>query len=247
MRRFLFIVIILCLAVPFSSAQLWKWKRWETSVGAGPSFLFDDIGGYSRSKNLLGLRDMSYRHTMFDVNGNIKYRLTRTINARLSGTFGMLHGIDTWGSNEGRAMEATTMIIEPALIAEYYFIKNRSESSYLFLRGRGFWKLFSSLDFYALGGFGGVSYSVKGNQALEEYPEFVDHGFSAVIPFGLGASLIYTPNINFGLELGGRYAFTDYIDGYTIKYSSANDVYYFLNFTVTYKVKTGPHGLPSFR
>ncbi len=246
MKRFLLIVMVLCITAPFSSAQLWKWKRWETSLGVGPSFLFNDIGGYSRSKNLLGFRDLSYKHIMFDINGNIKYRLTRTLNARISGTAGMLHGVDTWGSNEGRAMEATTFILEPALIAEYYFIKNRSESSYLFLRGRGFWKLLSSLDFYTFSGFGGVYYNVKGNQPLVEYG-MVESGFAGLIPVGLGASLIYTPNINFGLELGGRYTFTDYIDGYTSQYSTANDVYYFLNFTITYKVKTGPRGLPSFR
>ncbi len=60
-------------------------------------------------------------------------------------------------------------------------------------------------------------------------------------------TLVYSPNFNFGLELGGRYAFTDYLDGYTSQFSKANDVYYFLNFTITYKLKTGPHGLPSFR
>jgi len=246
MKRFLLFVMILCITAPFSSAQLWKWKRWETSLGVGPSFFFDDIGGYSRSKNLLGFRDLSYRQTMFDINGNIKYRLTRTLNARMSATFGMLHGIDTWGSNEGRAMEATTIILEPALLGEYYFVKNRSESSYLFLRGRGFWKLLSSLDFYAFSGFGGVYYDVHGNPPLVELG-MKESGFAALIPVGLGASLIYTPNINFGLELGGRYTFTDYIDGYTSQYSTANDVYYFLNFTITYKVKTGPRGLPSFR
>ena len=246
MKRLLLFVMILCITAPFSSAQLWKWKRWETSLGVGPSFSFDDIGGYSRSKNLLGFRDLSYRQIMFDINGNIKYRLTRTLNARVSGTLGMLHGVDTWGSNEGRAMEATTILAEPALLGEYYFVKNRSESSYLFLRGRGFWKLLSSLDFYAFAGFGGVYYNVKGNPPLVEHG-MKESGFSALIPVGLGASLIYTPNYNIGLELGGRYTFTDYIDGYTSQYSTANDVYYFLNFTVTYKVKAGPHGLPSFR
>ena len=61
------------------------------------------------------------------------------------------------------------------------------------------------------------------------------------------ATLIYSPNINFGIELAGRYSFSDYLDGYTSQYSSSNDVYYFLNFTITYKLKTGPKGLPSFR
>ena len=73
-------------------------------------------------------------------------------------------------------------------------------------------------------------------------------GFTGVVPAGIGATLIYTPNLNFGVELGGRYTLTDYIDGYhSEQYSKANDVYYLLNFTVTYKLKTSPKGLPSFR
>ncbi len=72
-------------------------------------------------------------------------------------------------------------------------------------------------------------------------------GFAAVIPAGLGTTLIYSPNLNFGLEVGGRYAFTDYLDGYTSQYSKANDVYYFLNLTITYKLKTGRNGWPRFR
>jgi hypothetical protein len=75
----------------------------------------------------------------------------------------------------------------------------------------------------------------------------VDSGFNLVIPGGIGTTLIYSPNLNFGAEIGARYAFTDYLDGYTSQFSKANDVYYFLNLTVTYKLKTGPRGLPSFR
>jgi hypothetical protein len=88
---------------------------------------------------------------------------------------------------------------------------------------------------------------VKGNTKLENYG-IKPGGFSAVIPVGVGATLIYSPNFNFGLELSGRYSFTDYLDGYSnIQYSRSNDVYYFLNFTITYKMKTGANGLPSFR
>ncbi len=246
MKRSVLFLIIFCLAVPFSEAQLWKYKRWEAVGAAGASFFFGDVGGFSRSDNLLGFRDLTYRQTRFDINGNLKYRINRTLNARVSLTYGLLHGIDERGSNEGRDFEATTTIFEPALIGEYYFIKNRSENSYLFLRGRGFWTLLSSLDFYAFAGIGGVSYSVEGNDKLIDRG-METGGFSAVIPTGLGATLIYTPNINFGIELGRRYTFTDYLDGYTSQFSSANDVYYFLNFTVTYKLKTAPSGLPSFR
>ena len=246
-RSVLLAILFFYLTAQFTEAQLWRYKRWEASAGGGPSFFFGDVGGYSRSDNLLGFRDLTIRQMRFDINANVKYRITRTLNARVSFAGGMLHGIDERGSNEGRDYEATTTIFEPAFILEYYFIKNRSENSYLFLRGRkGLWRLITSLDFYAFAGAGGVSYSVKGNDNLVSRGLPTD-GFSMVIPAGIGATLIYTPNINFSLELGRRYAFTDYLDGYTSQFSSANDVYYFLNLLVTYKLKNGPKGWPSFR
>jgi hypothetical protein len=161
----------------------------------------------------------------------------------------MFHATDIRGSNEGRNFEASTSFFEPAVIGEYYFIKNYAENSYLFLKQKqGFMEdLFRSLDFYAFAGFGGLSFNVKGNALLSAHPGFTKSGFTEVIPAGLGTTLIYSPNLNFGLEVGGRYAFSDFLDGYTSQYSRANDVYYFLNFTITYKLKSGPHGLPSLR
>ncbi|OFY61658.1 MAG: hypothetical protein A2Y71_16985 [Bacteroidetes bacterium RBG_13_42_15] len=236
----------MCFAVQLSDAQLWRMKRWEAVLGVGPSFSFPDIGGFSIGKNILGFKDLSYRQTRFDINGTLKYRLSRTVNTRLSLTYAMLHSTDDRGSNEGREYEATTNLFEPAFIFEYFFIKNKYESSYLFLKGKSLWAMLSSLDFYGFAGIGGASFSVNGNDALVERG-LTKNGFTAVIPGGIGATLIFTPNINFGLELGGRYTFTDYLDGYTSQFSKARDVYYLLNFSFTYKLKTGPKGLPSFR
>ncbi len=246
MKRLCFVVILFCFLFQASDAQLWKLKRWEAQFGVGPSFSFPDIGGYTIGKNVLGFKDLSYRQTSFDVNANMRYRLGRTANLRLSLTYGMLHSTDLRGSNEGRQFEATTTLFEPALLFEYYFIKNRYESSYLFLKGKNLWAMLTSLDFYGFAGFGAVSYSVKGNEDLINHG-LVTSGFDPVLPLGIGATLIYNPNINFGLELGGRHAFTDYIDGYTSQYSKANDVYYFLNFTFTYKFKSSPRGWPTLR
>jgi hypothetical protein len=246
MKRSLLVVVIICFAVQLSDAQLWKLRRWEAKAGIGPTFSFPDVGGYTSGENFLGFKDLSYKQTRFDINGNLTYRLSRTFNTRVSLAYIMLHSTDDRGSNEGRQFESTTNIFEPALIFEYFFIKNKYESSYLFMKGKGLWALLSSLDFYAFAGIGGAAYSVNGNDALEGR-DLTSNGFSPVIPGGIGATLIYTPNINFGVELGGRYAFTDYLDGYTSQYSEHNDVYYLLNFTVTYKLKTGPKGLPSFR
>jgi hypothetical protein len=248
MKRSFLIILVFILSVPFSQAQLWKMKRWEATLGAGPTFFFGDIGGYTRTKNILGLRDMTFLQTRFDINGNLKYRITRSVNVRLSMSYALFHATDVRGSNEGREMAASTSIFEPALIGEYYFIKNYAENSYLFYKGKQGYlkKIFSSLDFYVFAGVGGAAYFVKGNDVLIEHG-MKTGGFTAVFPGGLGATLIYSPHLNFGVELGGRYTLTDYLDGYTSQYSKANDVYYFLNLTITYKLKTGPHGLPSFR
>ncbi|MCX6330939.1 MAG: hypothetical protein NTZ85_15665 [Bacteroidia bacterium] len=249
MKRSFLIILVFILSVPFSQAQLWKMKRWEATLGVGPSFFFGDIGGYSQTKNILGLRDMTFLQTRFDINGNLKYRITRSVNVRLSMSYALFHATDVRGSNEGRKMAATTSIFEPALIGEYYFIKNYAENSYLFYKGKQGYikKVLKSLDFYVFGGVGGAAYWVNGNDDLVADTNYKVGGFTAVFPGGLGATLVYSPNLNFGVEVGGRYTLTDYLDGYTSQYSKANDVYYFLNLTITYKLKTGPHGLPSFR
>ncbi len=252
MKRSCLVVILFCFLLSItekdSQAQLWKMRRYEVTAGLGPTVFFGDIGGYSKSKNILGLRDMSFLQTRFDLDLSAKYRITQDINLRLSLAFGLLHATDERGSNEARGFEASTSIFEPALLGEYYFIKNKAENSYLFSRGNGNglkW-LFRSLDFYVFTGIGGLNYSVKGNDALIE-KGMETGGFTAVIPLGLGSTLIFSPDLNFGVEFGGRYAFSDYLDGYTSQYSSSKDVYYFFNFTFSYKLKTGANGLPSFR
>jgi hypothetical protein len=248
MKRSLLVILIILFAIPLSNAQLWKQRRWEAVGGIGPTLFFDDIGGFTIGKNILGLKDMSLHQTMIDINGSVRYRILRDLNVRLGLTYGWLHGSDVRGSNEGRDYSVTTSIFEPVVVGEYYFIKNYAETSWLFLkRKQGFLRtILKSLDVYAFTGFGGVAYSPKGNDALVAHG-IHKGGFSPVIPAGLGATLVYSPDLNFGFEIGGRYAFSDYLDGYTSQYSKANDVYYFLNFTVTYKLKTGPNGLPSFR
>jgi len=252
MNRSIPVLFLICLMFALteekSEGQIWKMRRYEAVAGFGPSMFFGDVGGYSKTENILGIRDLSFLQTRFNFNVNLKYRVTQQLNVRLSTTFGFLHASDEKGSNENRDFEASTTIFEPALMGEYYFIKNKAENSYLFGKGRGkgMGGFFGSLDFYAFTGIGGLSYTVKGNDKLDAYG-YDPGGFTAIIPVGVGSTLVYSPDFSFGVELGGRYSFSDNLDGYTSQYSSSNDVYYFLNFTVTYKLKTGPKGLPSFR
>jgi len=248
MKRTVLTLLLLCFIVSFAEAQIWKLKRYEITAGFGPSFFFGDIGGYSQTKNLLGLRDITLKQTRFDFNASLKYRINQAINIRLSLTSGFLHATDIRGSNENRGFESSILIFEPAFIGEYYFIKNKAENSYLFTKGKnsGLFGFIKSLDFYIFSGIGGLVYSVKGNSRLENFG-INPGGFTTVIPVGVGSTLVYSPNFNFGVELNYRYSFSDHLDGYTSQYSRSNDVYYFFNFIITYKLKTGAKGLPSFR
>jgi hypothetical protein len=223
--------------------ELWKMKRYEIAGGLGPSFFFGDIGGFSQSKNILGFRDLSFFQTRFDGNLSFKYRILRDVNVRLSFTSGILHASDARGSNELRGYEASIKIFEPTLMGEYYIVKNSTEDSYLFSKGKkGFFVGFlESFDVYVFSGIGGVVYNVKANDKLiarQLLDGIKPNHFAPVIPIGFGSTLAYTSSFSMGVEFGGRYAFTDDLDGFTSPTSSSNDVYYFLNFTVIYKLKT---------
>jgi hypothetical protein len=252
MKRSIIIFLLLCLLYPAAEAQLWKMRRYELGVGIGPSMYFGDIGGFSKKSNILGLKDLSFLQTRYALSFNFKYRITREINARFSLTQGLLHATDERGSNEVRGYEASSSFIEPVVLGEYYFIKNSNENSYIFAkRGRNIFAGFiSALDVYAFTGFGGLSYSIKPNDLLnlkmieKGYPT---SGFTGIIPLGVGTSVAFSPVFNLGLELSGRYSFSDNLDGYTSQFSSSNDVYYFMSFTLTYKMRTTPNGYPTFR
>jgi len=245
MKRVCLIIFLFCVLVQLSEAQLWRMKRYEIAGGFGPSMLFGDIGGFSKTKNILGLRDISLIQTRYNLNLNFKYRITRDFNVRLSLTSGLLNASDVRGSNVARGYEASVSILETSLLGEYYLIKNNAENSYLFLKGqKGLFRgILESYDVYAFTGIGGLIYNVKANDAL--IARQVQDGikpeiFTKVIPVGIGSCLAYSPNFSFGFEFGVRYTFTDLLDGFTSANSSSNDLYDFFNFTIIYKLRITP-------
>jgi len=244
---------------PFASAQLWKMKRYEVMAAVGTSQFYGDIGGFSIGENALGFKDITFKQTRFSVNGSFRYFITDNIAARLSFTWAMLHADDVRGSNnDGRLFETTSFIYEPALLGEYYFVRNRERNSFLFQtymyrRNNRLRDFFRSVDVYALTGIGGAGYNVfYGNERIqarwETDPTQKRSGFTAVIPLGVGAKVAMDPNLLIGIELAGRYALSDYLDGYSSEeYSRRNDAYHTFSVTLNYRIKTARNGLPNFR
>jgi len=251
MKRLILAIILGLIAVPYAGAQLWKMKRYEASAGLGTSQFYGDVGGFTIGQNALGIKDLTFLQTRFNASASFRYFIIDNAAARFTFSYVMLHATDERGSNETRAMEALTSVFEPALIGEYYFFRNQQRNNYSFQAGRGRTGagaagFFKSLDFYVLAGIGGAGYNVKGNDVLDA-KNMKNKGFTAVIPLGLGVKMTFDPNILFGIELCGRYAFSDYLDGYTSPFSARNDVYHTFNFTFSYRIKTARNGLPSFR
>jgi hypothetical protein len=247
MRKFLIIIVAIFSLSSIANAQLWKLRRYEVTAGIGTTQFFGDIGGFSKDENVLGFKDITFRQTRMNLSIAMKYRILDELSVRLNLASGYFHATDVRGSNVARGFESRTMFFEPSLLGEYYFIKNKGENSFLLMKGKGNGpeSIFSMLDFYVFTGFGGLSFNVSPNDLLAPLATKT-RGFTAIFPAGVGVNMISSGYFNFGLELGGRYSFSDNIDGFTSPHSKSNDVYYFLNFVFTYKVKTGKNGLPSF-
>jgi hypothetical protein len=255
-KRLILVCMVGLLSAPFTSAQLWKMKRYEAAVGLGTSQFYGDVGGFTLGENAIGLRDITFKQTRFNVNGSFRYFITDAVAARISFSYLLIHATDERGNNQGRGYEAGASLFEPALIGEYYFVRNRERNSFLFQTYRGRSRnrvkdFFRSIDVYALTGVGGAGFNVRGNDLLEARwstdPALKSSGFTAVIPLGVGAKVAFDPNILFGVEFSGRYAFSDFIDGYTSPWSERNDVYHTFSLTFNYRIKTARNGLPSFR
>jgi hypothetical protein len=227
--------------------NLWRLRRYEFSVGGGVAQIFGDIGGFTPGKNLLGLKDLAFRQTRINVNPSLKYKINESITARAGLAMGYFHSVDTRGSNVNRGYESVTLFFEPSLIGEYHLlvptIRSYSGTRKRLISERS---ILSKLDVYFFTGLGMVTYNVLPNDLLE--PKMTKKaGAAAVIPLGAGVNLMYSRYFNFGVELGGRYAFTDNLDGYSSSFSKSNDVYYLMNFVLTYKIRTGSNGLPFFK
>mgnify|MGYP001191790496 CR=1 FL=1 len=257
-KRLIVMCMVVLLTAPFVSGQLWKMKRYEATAAIGTSQFYGDIGGFTIGDNALGIRDITFMQTRFSVNGSFRYFFTDNIAARFSFTYLMTHANDLRGSNsDGRLYETSSFLYEPALLGEYYFVRNRERNSFLFQtyryrRANRLRDFFRSVDVYALTGIGGAGYNVfYGNEKIQakwvQDPTLNRSGFTAVIPLGVGAKLAIDPNMLIGVELAGRYALSDYIDGYTSAYSKRNDVYHTFSVTLNYRIKTARNGLPDFR
>ncbi len=247
MKRVYLLLFLVVFIFPTANAQLWKLRRYELFAGFGTSQIFGDIGGYSQGENALGFKDLSISKTRFNIRAGMRYRIIERVGITFNINYGYLHSSDEKGSNIERGFESSTSLFEPNIVGEYYFLKNSAESSYRFEKGQQIFSTFvSRLDACIYTGFGPALFKVKPNDELSTVIE-KDSGIALAVPVGIGLNYLMSPNSLLGLDFGFRFTTSDYIDGYTSQYSNSKDVYYFMTFVFTQKLKTSERGLPTFR
>ncbi|HRX30354.1 MAG: hypothetical protein H6537_04385 [Bacteroidales bacterium] len=241
MARLFYIFLIAMLSPYLAFSQVWKQHRVEVNIGLPITHFFGDIGGSSTTNNALGLKDISYRSIRGGFSGGISYRLTNKFYARTSLFVGYFGSSDKGSVNEARNYGFSTFGTEVSVLGQYYLIPE-SDQNYFYnvmqLRG-GLSHINRPFSLYIFGGWGFLFYKDTPlyNLATTDLYRFDDSQNTAlVIPFGIGIKYQILPQILLGAELGGRYAFSDVVDGFSPAASKYNDMYYILNFNVYYRI-----------
>jgi hypothetical protein len=249
MRIVIRIFCLILMTIPLSAlAQKWKLTRYEAIIGIGTTNYFGDIGGSADKNSWFGIKDISLLRTRASLYAAARYKIEHDKAIKLSVTFGWLNGTDKGSKNASRNYSFNSFISEQTLQFEYSFLaEDRRRYSFALFNRRGMMNNYSKINVYGFLGVGGLFCipSFKGILVNPE-SEIVQKTsfYTGVIPAGIGLKLIYNNRYALGFEFGGRYVFSDVIDGLTSSYSKAKDIYYFGVFNLVYRIKTDRKGRP---
>lgn len=246
------ILVIVLLAVSITGfSQRWKLKRYEVLFGVGSTNIYGDIGGTADVNNLFGLKDIRINETRYSLYGGFRYKIQKDWAIKMNLIYGKGVSDDLKSRNENRGYSFTTSIFEPSFQLEYSFLsEDRTMSSARLYNRRGMVNNFTVFSAYGFAGVGGLFFNPELNlNGKTPVTGEITSGygkFTAVLPIGVGLKYALDKNWSIGFEFGRRFAFSDYIDGLSTRWSKANDTYYFGVLQATYKLNTNRMGIPEF-
>jgi hypothetical protein len=246
-KRILLPVLVFFIAVNLSTGQSpvpngfhWRTSPFELQVGFGTAHYFGDIGGTPHDNHLMGIRDFDPLRSRLAASGTLRFMHNRHISSGVSFSVAWLSGSDLGGRNEKRDYVFNTLLFEPHGRIEYYPLRdlriNRSG-----VDKRGMVKNYTTISAYIFAGAGAVFYNPLPNENLETRREKseINHGsVTMVVPGGIGAKLGIRRFVDLGFEVGGRYAFNDYLDGFTSPTAKSNDIYYITTISLVYRLES---------
>ncbi|MEJ7627606.1 MAG: DUF6089 family protein [Ferruginibacter sp.] len=157
----------------------------------------------------------------------LSYDLTSKLIVRGAATFARLQGNDK-NSDAGKGLQLRnlnfkTNILEGQLLLEYnlFDLEDRSITPYVF--GGGAVYYFNPFTNDAAGNKVFLQQLTTEGQGLPQYPDRKPYKLvQFAIPFGGGFKMALSDKIQFGLELGLRKLFTDYIDDVSTFYADSS-------------------------
>ena len=239
MKGFKYILLFYLMLISTSGfSQKWKLSRSEYIYGIGISNYFGDIGGASKA-DASGIADLDLAYSRPVLAVGYHYKMLERIAVKGNLTYANIHGSDVNSLNEARNNTFTANMFELNGHVEYHITKEMQMVSYNKMSMRGKVNKFNvGVNIYIFAGIGGAYFKPKAVDNLVNDSRFNDSkNLALVFPVGLGLKYPLTSTTYIGLELGGRFTTTDYIDGFSSESSTSKDLYYFTVINVSTKIK----------
>ncbi len=228
--------LFLFLIIPLSYGQHWRNTPRELLVGIGAASYFGDIGGTAHDNNIYGIRDLDIIRSRPTAVGGLRFNQNRHLSLNVTAALGWLSGSDEGGRNESRDYIFNTVVFEPAGRIEFFPVRDIHIGSGI--DRRGMVRNYNTFSAYLFAGAGLALYHVMPNQNLidRQSRSDIEHGpLTVVLPAGVGVKVGIRNFVDLGFEIGGRYAMSDYLDGFTSSTSTANDIYYVTSVMLIYR------------
>lgn len=245
-RFIISLLALVFLLTPDAFGQRWKLKRYEASIGLGTTHAFMDIAPPAE-----GIRSFQFQGTRPNIAVDAVFRVFQPLSANLSLTYIMFGGVDA--DNRMTVHSYITNAFEPTFNLQFNLLEGGKAfgTNALFNR-RGMVNDYGSIDLYLFAGVGGLlSKATAYDENLQVITDdrYFDNNmhFALVFPMGLGLEYSIDSWWSVGINVGGRFAMTDLIDGYATPFSEYNDKYILTNVKAIYKIRSDRRGLPVFR
>lgn len=232
-------LLILCgfLSLNAYSQRLPAWNKYpyELVFGAGTTTFLGDLGGGSGvgKNHIVSVADIDWALIKPSAHVGMRLRFAERFAVKAGLYYGILEGSDLESASESRYyrnLSFQSNVFELSTQLEFFFLTASGKSNYV-LSGSG---VLGNMDMYLFGGVGGFHFNPKAQTADGTWHELQPLGtegqgldgmparyslYSVAFPIGLGIRYHLNQRWTIGLEMGGRYTLTDYID-------DASDSYY---------------------
>ncbi len=206
---------------------VFMYPEWSFDSGIGTTNSFTDIGGRRWEGRDL-FTDVQFRSTNLNLAFSIEYRHQTRMGYCIAFNYGKISGSDAYSPNtsrSGRNHSFTNKIYELGLKHKFYLLNNIYRSG---------WTNREPFQYYIYYGVNGFLNNPKlidpsGDNITKPYSKL-----QVSVPIGLGLHYTFEKHLRVGFDIAYRTTFTDYLDGFTTKWSDRRDAYMFSSFNVGY-------------